>query len=374
MPRALFIVNHNATIYNVRRELLQRLVGNGFEVFIAVPTHERNQAFRDLGCNVIDTPLSRFGTNPIIELSTIARFVKVIRKVRPDVVLTYTVKANAYGGIAAQVCRVPYIGTVTGLGAVFQSPGLLQRISANLQRLAFRKAHKVFFQNSTNLETFRNLSIVGEQAALVPGSGVNLKLHSLEPYSPDQGITRFIAISRIRRDKGFDELFEAVRRICSDRTDVAFDVVGWYDDESYREVVADMQAHFPVDFHHDVTQERVHELISHSHCLLHPSHHEGMANVILEAAAAGVPCIASDIPGCREAVEEGVTGWLHAAGDVDSLTDEITNFLHTGWETRRSIGLAARRKMEAQFDRERVVDQYVSEILGAIETQQQEVA
>ncbi|MEI2671609.1 MAG: glycosyltransferase [Marmoricola sp.] len=183
MPRALFIVNHNATIYNVRRELLQRLVGNGFEVFIAVPTHERNQAFRDLGCTVIDTPVSRFGTNPIIELATIARFVRVIRKVRPDVVLTYTVKANAYGGIAAQVCRVPYIGTVTGLGAVFQSPGLLQRISANLQRFAFRKAHKVFFQNSTNLKTFRNLSIVGEQAALVPGSGVNLKLHSLEPYS-----------------------------------------------------------------------------------------------------------------------------------------------------------------------------------------------
>lgn len=362
MTRVLIFANDNSTIYNFRRELLRRLVADGFDVTVALPVHPRNQAFRDLGCGVLEVPLSRFGTNPVAELATVTRFVKILRRERPDVVLTYTAKPNIYGGLAAQLCRVPYVATVTGLGAAFQSEGLLRRVSASLQRLAFRRAEKVFFQNSDNLGTFQRLSIVNGKAEVLPGSGVNLEIHRLEPYHPDTGKTRFITVSRIRQDKGYDELFEAIRGVCGRRDDVEFHVVGWYEDDSYQSVVAEMQAGYPVVFHHDVSQERVHELIAESHGLIHPSHHEGMANVVLEASAAGVPCIASDIPGCREAIDDGVTGVLFRVQDAHALGAKIDQFLSLGWEERRQLGLAASHKMKTEFDREQVVDRYLEEI------------
>lgn len=373
MASVLIFANDNSTIYNFRRELLRRLLIEGFDVTVALPAHERNQVFRDLGCAVIETPLSRFGTNPVTEAATLIRLVSVIRQTGPDVVLTYTAKANIYGGLAAQLCHVPYIATVTGLGMAFQSDSVLRRISVCLQRLAFRKAQMVFFQNSDNFAKFQRLSIIGRQAAVLPGSGVNLDLHQLEPYCPGRDRTRFITVARIRQDKGYDELFEAIRKLCADRDDVEFDIVGWYEDDSYQEVVREMLAGYPVTFHNDVSQERVHELMAGSHCLIHPSHHEGMPNVVLEASAAGIPSIVSDIPGCREAVDDGVTGLLHTVRDSDALCATVQKFLSTGWETRRQMGLAARHKMEAEFDRERVVDRYKAEIRRATAGNKQEV-
>lgn len=362
MASVLIFANDFTTIYNFRRELLRRLVNEGFEVTVALPAHERNEAFRDLGCALVETPLSRFGTNPLRELLSVVNFIRIIRRFAPDVVITYTAKPNTYGGLAAQVCRVPYITTVTGLGATFQSDSVVRRITTLLQKAAYRGSSRVFFQNATNLADFERLGIVTRNTAVLPGSGVNLDLHALEPYQPDEGRTRFITVSRIRRDKGFDELFAAIRQVCGKRDDVEFHIVGWYEDEEYRETVADMRGRYPVVVHGSVPQERVHELIAQSHCLIHPSHHEGMANVVLESSASGVPCLASDIAGCREAIDDGVTGLLFAVKDTDSLVVAMERFLSLSWEDRRAVGLAARGKMEEGFDRERVVDRYLDEI------------
>lgn len=362
MPRVLVFANDNSTIYNFRRELLRRLIEEGYRVTVALPLHDRNEAFREMGCEVVETPLSRFGTNPLQEFASLVRFVQIIRRLAPDVVLTYTAKPNTYGGLAAQFCGVPYLSTVTGLGAVFQSESLMRRISTLLQRLAYHKSSRIFFQNDANRAEFERLGIVGRNTAVLPGSGVNLDLHALEPYAQEGGRTSFITVSRIRQDKGFDELFSAIRRTCTTHDDVEFHVVGWYEDETYRETITEMQDRYPVVFHGSVPQERVHELIAQSHCLIHPSHHEGMANVILESSAAGVPSIASDIPGCREAIDDGVTGLLFQAKDADALTAAIARFMSIGWQDRRAMGLTAREKMTTQFDREKVVDRYLEEI------------
>lgn len=362
MPRVLIFANDNSTIYNFRRELLRRLIEEGYRVTVALPLHDRNEAFREMGCEVVETPLSRFGTNPLQEFASLVRFVQIIRRLAPDVVLTYTAKPNIYGGLAAQFCGVPYLSTVTGLGAAFQSESLVRRISTLMQRLAYRKSSRIFFQNDANRAEFERLGIVGRNTAVLPGSGVNLDLHALEPYTEDSGRTSFITVSRIRQDKGFNELFSAIRRTCTTRDDVEFHVVGWYEDETYRETINEMQSRYPVAIHGSVPQEQVHALIAQSHCLVHPSHHEGMANVVLESSAAGVPCIASDIPGCREAIDDGVTGLLFQAKDADALTAAIARFMSTGWQDRRAMGLAARHKMTTQFDREKVVDRYLEEI------------
>lgn len=373
MSRVLIVANDNSTIYNFRRELLRRLVDDGFDVTIALPAHERNDVFRQMGCSVVETRLSRFGTNPVTELLSVLSLIRVVRNESPDVVLTYTAKPNIYGGLAAQVCGVPYMNTVTGLGAVFQSENLLRKVSTLLQKVAYRKSRRVFFQNTTNLADFKRLGIVRDNTALVPGSGVNLDLHVLEPYAGERERTRFITVSRIRRDKGFDELFAAIRQMCAARDDIEFHIVGWYEDDSYRETMAEMQSRYPVVMHGNVPQERVHDLIAQSHCLIHPSHTEGMANVILEASAAGVPCVASDIPGCREPIDDGATGLLVSVRDTHALVAAIERFLSIPWEDRRVMGLAARRKMETEFDRDLVVDRYVDEIRSVCAPRAREV-
>lgn len=362
MARVLIFANDNSTIYNFRRELLGQLVTDGDEVFLVLPSHERNVVFREMGCKVQEIPFSRFGTNPVREFMSLVRYAKTIRSISPDVVLTYTAKPNIYGGLAAQVCRVPYISTVTGLGSAFQSDGLLQRLSAQLQRFAFRRARRVFFQNSENLAVFQHLGIVRDQVAVLPGSGVNLDLHQLEPYCSDEPATRFITVSRIRRDKGFDELFEMIREVSTKRSDVEFHIVGWYEDDSYRAPVEAIQTEYPVTVHGSVSQERVHELIAGCHALIHPSHHEGMANVVLEASAAGVPCLASDIPGCREAIRDGESGLLFQVNDTDALVEAVERFLALSWVQRHEMGLTAHQKMVAEFDRQAVVQRYVEEI------------
>lgn len=362
MPKILIFANDHTTIYNFRRELLRRLVTDGFDVTIALPEDPRNEAFEEMGCTVVKTPISRFGTNPIHEFRTLASYLQVIRSFTPDIILTYTAKPNIYGGMASQLASVPYLTTITGLGAAFQSDGLLKNLSTLLQRIALRKAQRVFFQNEANLTSFRQLGIVRDNVALLPGSGVNLDLHRLEPYAPDTTPVRFITVSRIRRDKGFDELFEAIQRICATRRDVEFHIVGGYEDATYRDQVAQIEREYPVVVHGTVPQEKVHELIARSHCLIHPSHHEGMANVLLEASATGVPSIASDIPGCREAIDNGSTGFLFAAQDTDALVAAVERFVRLSWKDRRVMGLEARSNVQAHFDRERVVDAYVDEI------------
>mgnify|MGYP000945602267 CR=1 FL=1 len=362
MPRVLIFANDNSTIYNFRRELLDRLVGQGYQVTLALPPNARNQDLREQGCDLVEIPVSRFGTNPAQEMATLLAFIRVIRQVKPDIVITYTVKPNIHGGLAAQVCGVPYISTVTGLGSGFYSGDFMRRIAATLQKLAFRRCSCVFFQNDANRREFLRLGIVARRTTVVPGSGVNLEMHALEPYTGGERGTRFITVSRIRHDKGFEELLTAIRYVCERRADVEFHVVGWFEEDSFRDEIAAMQLDYPLVIHGSVTQEQVHALIAKSHCLVHPSHHEGLANVILEASAAGVPCIASDIPGCREAIDDEITGFLFPVKDSAALAKAIERFLSRPWSENRSMGFAARRKVEVEFDREQVVDRYLAEI------------
>lgn len=362
MSRVLILANDNSTIYNFRRELFQRLIEAKYDVIISLPAHERNKLFKEMGCTIIETPISRFGTNPIKEVLSIKNYVSLIKKISPDVVLTYTAKPNIYGSLACQICNVPYINNITGLGSVFQTENLIKKIMLILQKKAYKKSQCVFFQNLSNKEYFHKRKIVGTNTDLLPGSGVNLDLHQFESYPKDDGKIRFISVSRVRKDKGFDELFEAVKVVSKLTENIEFHIVGWYEDSDYKEKLDFMQKNYPVIYHGSKSQEEVHMLIAKCHCLIHPSHHEGMANVILEASATGRPCMASDIPGCRDAIDDGRTGLLFDVKNSDSLISAIKRFMNLNYDNKLEMGILGRKKMEAEFDRQIVVERYIKEI------------
>ena len=359
--KLLLLANDETTIYNFRRELLQGLAANGYDLTVAFPVGSHTDEIEACGCRVVDLPLRRHGTNPFQDFQYYRNCRRLIREVRPAAVLTYTVKPNIYGGFAARREHVPCLNNITGLGTVLQRKSLLASISLFLQKRSYRSAACVFFQNHANYRTMLENGVVAPTTPvqILPGSGVNLALHAFTPYRPDDGTTRFLIVSRIRQDKGFDEFFAAAEMVRRQFPSAEFHVVGWYEEDSYRSRLEELSAHGTIIYHGRKLQEEVHQLMAQSDCVVLPSWHEGMANVLLEAASTGRIVVASDIPGCREAFEEGQTGFGCQVKNAASLASALEKVIRTPYAERRRMGERARQKMEREFDRKLVVAKYL---------------
>lgn len=365
MSKILFFANDYKTIANFRMELVERLLQLGHRLTLSLPSDERDHVFSEMGCEVIFAPITRHGMNPLAELKLIRTYKKQIKQAAPDCVLTFTVKPNIYASIAAAAKKVPYINNITGLGSVMQSESFLKKVMLRLQKYAYRKSSCVFFQNEGNLNYFKQRGIVGGQARLLPGSGVSLKKHTFSEYPSEQETMDIAIVSRLRRDKGYDEFFSMMETLLPRYPKLRFHMIGWIEEEEYRAKLAQYENHPRVIYHGELTQEQVHEVLQRCHCLCHPSYHEGMANVLMEAAAAGRPTLASDIPGCREVIDDGVTGFTFRAEDASALTEAVERFLALDEETHRQMGRKAREKMEREFDREIVIQKYLEQIEAA---------
>jgi galacturonosyltransferase len=319
------------------------------------------QILRELGCHIIDLPLERRGTNPIQDWKLLRRYRTLLKEIRPDVVLTYTVKANVYGGWACCRTKTPYLANVTGLGDAIEHPGLLRKLVLALYRLGLRRANCVFFQNASNREFFLKQGAIGKKVptCLLPGSGVNLKVHCPEVYPHEDNELRFLFIGRVMRDKGVEELFEAIEKIIKNNIEVRFRFLGDCD-AAYRDRLDALCATGKVEYLG--FRNEIHSIIADSHCIVLPSYHEGTANSLLEAAATGRPVIATNVPGCRETFDDGVSGLGCEVKSADSLYEQILRFLSLSHEEREAMGKAGRRKMEKEFDRQIVIDAYLEEI------------
>lgn len=362
MNTVLILANDETTIYNFRRELLQRLVQEKYKVVVCFPRSTKAQNIVDIGCEFVDIPVNRNGINPLEDFQLLLKYRSILKKYKPDVVLTYTIKPNVYGSVACQLNRVPYLNNVTGLGSIFAKKTILQSLVLLLQRFAYKQSQCVFFQNRSNYSYFKDKKIVGTNVRVIPGSGVNLQLHSYEEYPLQNEPIRFITVSRVRTDKGFNELFAAARKIKSKYKDVEFHIVGWYEDPYYEKIVHSLVAEKIIIYHGAKLQEEVHNLIRHCHCIVHPSYHEGMANVLLEGAACGRPIIASNIPGCKETFDEGISGLGFRVKDLIDLEKRMFEFIELPYLEKIKMGQAGRQKIEKEFDRNIVIKAYVEEI------------
>ncbi len=349
----LIITNHSYMLWQFRKELIEALLEKG-EVVISTPFVGHERDFEALGCRCIETKLERRGTNPLQEMTLFQTYRQILKKERPDLVITYSIKPNVYAGLICQRLRIPYFANVQGLGTAFQNKKMAALVSV-LYRSALRKANAVFFENEENAKLFAARGIVPEsKITLLPGAGVNLMQYAASPYPSEENGVRFLYLGRIMREKGMDELFSAMRRLKDELGEkVQFDLVGFFEDD-YKETVDSLDREGVIRFHG--FQEDPRPWYAEAHCVVLPSWHEGMSNVLLEAAAVGRPLIASDIPGCREAVEDGVTGFLSTARDAETLIDAMKAFLALSAQERAEMGNKGRQKMEREFDRSSVVD------------------
>ena len=351
--RFLIITNHSYMLWQFRREFIEALLMRG-EVIISTPFVGHEEDFKAMGCRCLEMKLERRGTNPFHEISLFDSYRKLLIAEHPDLVITYSIKPNLYAGLLCRVMKIPYCVNVQGLGTAFQRKSMAELVSA-LYREALKKARRVFFENKENARFFIKKKILPvSKITVLPGAGVDLEWYRFKEYPSEENGIRFLYLGRIMREKGMDEFFSAVRRLKKEfGNNVQFDLVGFFEDD-YKQTVDMMSQKGLISFYG--FQEDSRPWYASAHCVVLPSWHEGMSNVLLEAASTGRALITSDIPGCREAVSEGENGFLTSVRDADSLYKAMKSFMELSAKERMEMGKKGREKMEREFDRKRVVD------------------
>ena len=353
MAKILILANNDIGLYKFRKELIQELIKQGNEVYISHPYGEMVQLLTDLGCTYVNTDIDRRGINPLTDVRLLLHYYKIIKNKKPDMVITYTIKPNIYGGFVSRFTKTSYAINITGLGTAFQREGLFKRLIVYLYKISCKKAKVVFFENEENQRIFINSKIVKrENTCLLNGAGVNLDEYKFCEYPDSNENIQFLFIGRIMKEKGLDELLDAAKKIKKEFDNVSFDIVGPLE-EDYINIINEFQEKRIINYYG--YQTSVKPFIQNTHCFVLPSYHEGMANTLLESGAMGRPIITSDIHGCKEAVIDGETGYLVKARDSDDLYRKMKQFICLKHEEKVGMGIKSFVHIKETFDRKKVV-------------------
>ena len=353
------LANHSGGLYDFRKDLISELKKYA-SVTVAVPHNDRWDELLHLADRVIELPIDRRGMNPLHDSKLFHQYRAILKEVKPDLVLTYTIKPNIYGGLACRMAHIPYAVNITGLGSAIENGGWLKKLVLALYKPALKGARVVFFENAENRNTLAATGVVPKgRDVVLNGAGVNLEDYPYQSY-PQEGAVRFLFVGRVMHEKGVDELFTAAKRMKQEYGDsVEFHIVGSFE-EAYKPVMDELEKVGVVKYHgYQSDMKRFYALAS---CVVLPSYHEGMSNVLLEAAASGRPLITSDIPGCREAVENGVSGYLCPAKDADALYEAMRRSVELPESWRGEMGRRGRERMQQRFSKTAVVAETIKHL------------
>lgn len=361
--KLLMITNDTNFAYNLREEILNSFVSEGHETVLVSEIINFREELSANGIRLIDVKTGRHGKNPFNDLKLFATYYRILKTENPKIVFTNNIKPNVYAGVACKLLKITYIPNVTGLGTPVENPGPLQWLTTKLYKIGVSGAKTIFFQNSENMDFFKNRHIIPKKckAVLLPGSGVNLERHPYLEYPDASQKVHFLFIARIMKEKGIDLFLAAARKFTKERSDVVFDVVGQCDDTRYLEILEKAQNAGEIVYHG--LQKDVTPFYEKCSCFLYPSYYpEGMSNVLLEAAASGRPIIAADRAGCRETLEDRVTGFLVPVNDEKAVINATERILKMNSEERKIMGQHGRKKICKEFNRELVIQAYLKEV------------
>lgn len=369
----MIAINTAWNIYNFRAGLIRALTTAGYDVVAVAPPDAFIDRLEALGCRFVPLPMSGHGTSVMGEIALLWRFWRVLRAERPAAYLGFTVKPNTYGSVLASLMGIRVINNISGLGTAFLRGGLLAWLVQGLYKVGLYGSGQVFFQNQADLDLFVARGLVrGPQAGLLPGSGIDLQRFSVAsldsvslgvettvPKPP--GALRFLLLARLIREKGVVEFVDAARSLKARFPQVRFQLLGFLDADNPRAITPAMLQSWVDEgvVAYLGSTDDVRPFLANADCVVLPSYREGTSRALLEAAAMGRPLIVSDVPGCREAIDAGVSGLLCQARDATSLAEKMREFIQMPPEARTAMGLAGRRKMEREFDETIVTDAYL---------------
>jgi len=360
--RVAIVLNTSWNIFNFRMNFVRALQAQGHEVHTIAPVDEYTHLLTEAGCIHHPVKMDSRGANPIKDSALIAELFFIYRRVKPDIILHYTIKPNVYGTLAASMLGIPVINNVCGLGTVFLKDNIVSAIAMLLYKISFRFAGKVFFQNPDDLKLFLDKKLVPSKAVdILPGSGIDLKRFHPTPFKRNKKFT-FLLISRLITDKGVIEYINAVRKLKDNGIDAHFQVLGAKDPLHKRGIQLDVIQEW-IDsgtIEYLGTTNDVRDFISNADCVVLPSYREGTPRTLLEAASSSKPIIATDVPGCNHVVKDDFNGFLCRLKDADDLAEKMKRMAGLADEKLKTFGKNGRAKMEAEYDESLVINKYLA--------------
>lgn len=372
--RFLVIAGFADSLVGFRKPLIMALLNKGLEVHVAAPELSTNQStmleLTALGVIAHDIFMQRTGTNPIADTKSLFVLYRLIKKVKPDYVMGYTIKPVIYGSLAAWLARVPQrFALIAGLGYAFMDEddnqySRTRRVIQSLYKIALPHCQVVFFQNPDDELLFRKLKILPADAntCVVNGSGVDITEFDVAPLD-NQTAPRFLLVARLLVGKGVREYASAAKKIKAQYPKVQFDLVGWIDISPNNITQAELEqwvADGTINFLGRLSDVR--QAIQKSSVFVLPSYYrEGTPRSILEAMAMGRAIITTDAPGCRETVIDGDNGFLVPIRDTNALVQSMLRFIEQP-ELIETMGRRSRMIAEEKYDVHKVNAHMISEM------------
>jgi glycosyltransferase involved in cell wall biosynthesis len=358
------VLNTSWNIYNFRMNFVASLQSQGHEVHTVAPVDDFTHFLTAAGCIHHPLRMDSRGANPVKDTALIIELWSIYRKMRPDIILHYTIKPNVYGSLAAGILGIPVINNVCGLGTVFLKDNLVSAIAISLYRISFRFASKVFFQNPEDLSLFLDKKLVApEKTDLVPGSGIDLNKFQPVAFKRNSSFT-FLLISRLITDKGILEYIKAVEQLRAQGINARFQILGAKDPSHKRGIelnTIDAWIRNGIIEYLGTTTD-VRQFIHQADCIVLPSYREGTPRTLLEAASSAKPIIATDVPGCHQVVRHEFNGLLCKPKSPEDLAEKMDSMANFDDATIKKLGENGRQKMEEEFDEKVVIDKYIMAI------------
>lgn len=372
--RIVIVANATWNIYNFRLNVLDVLIANDFDVYVVAPVDKYifyKESFPEVK-HIHLRHLNRDGTNPIQELILIREFVRIYRKIKPDLILHYTVKPNIYGGFAAGILKIPSIAVVTGLGYAFIHKGFIKAITKLLYRLSSKYHNKIIFENIDDKKLFVKYNLIKKNKGIsIKGCGVDIEYFSpVNQNGKKKSNIVFTFIGRLLYDKGIVEFVEAAKIIKKDYINTEFWLIGEVDEKNPASVSEEDLINWVKNknvIYHGF-KENIKKYIAKSDCIVLPSYREGMSRTITEGMSMGKPVIATDVAGCKEAVDNRENGYLVPVKEIDPLVSAMEEIINMTTDERDEMGKNGREKAIKEFDDNLIADEILNVILDILKT------
>lgn len=362
--RVAIVINTSWNIFNFRLSLIEALLAEGHEVVAVAPKDAYADRLIAAGCKFVHVPMEQ-GTNPFTDLRLVWRLYRTYQRLKPDVVLHYTIKPNIYGAVAAHWAGIPAINNVSGLGTVFITKDYISSIALKLYKYAFKYPAKVFFQNQDDRRLFLlNKLVAAAKTEVLPGSGINLQAFKpAEKYNRNKPFV-FLMVARVLYDKGVAEFVQASKLVQQKHPEVKCQLLGQIDEKSRsgikKEQLQEWLATGAITYLG--ATDDVASVIAQADCVVLPSYREGTPRTLLEAAAMAKPLIATNVPGCREVVQQSINGYLCKHRNATDLADKMLQMLNLGDQELERMGKASREIAVTRFDDRIVIRKYLQAI------------
>jgi glycosyltransferase involved in cell wall biosynthesis len=361
--RIIISVNSAWNIINFRLELIRAIQEKGNEVIALAPADKYVKSIESLNVRFESIFMLPQGKNPFSDIRTFVNYWLILRRIKPDYLLTFTIKPNIYGNLASRLLGIKVISNVSGLGNLFLNQEFDFRMGLLLYKWALRSTYHVFFQNGIDHHIFLDNGIVRKtNSSVLPGSGVNTEEFSTNRQA-NKG-KKLLFVGRIIAEKGVFEFIEATKRISRDMPDIEIHMVGEYNPNSRNKKLLEQMSEIAIHeqfFVHGMQDEMV-TVYAESDIFVLPSYREGLSRSLLEAASMQLPIVTTDVPGCREVVSDGINGYLCKSMDSNDLELKIRQIISLSEKERLEMGVAGRQKVVSKYDYRFVSQSYLKQL------------